>query len=155
MAGLTNAFDDLLGYQLRRASAVLMADFVRVLEDFEMRPAEVTTLLMIADNPDCSQSEVGEALAIKRANMVPIIAKLIERGFVARTRVDGRSLALRVSPAGKAQAAEAWRRIHAHEARFKALLEKGDLDTILRALPALRIATQSTDEALADTSGAA
>ena len=146
MAGLTNALDHLLGYQLRRASAVLMADFARVLGDFEMRPAEITTLLVIADNPDCSQSEVGEALAIKRANMVPIIAQLIERGLVARTRVDGRSLALRVTPAGEAQAAEAWRRIHAHEARFKALLAPGALETVLHALPVLRGAAENGAE---------
>jgi DNA-binding MarR family transcriptional regulator len=146
MAILTNALDTLLGYQLRRATAVLMADFVRVLVDFELRPAEITTLLIIADNPDCSQSEVGEALAIKRANMVPIIAKLIERGLVARTRVDGRSLALRVTAAGQAQADEAWRRIHAHEARFKALLEPGDLGTVLRALTVLRGAGEAEAE---------
>jgi DNA-binding MarR family transcriptional regulator len=140
MAVLTNALDKLLGYQMRRATAVLMADFVRTLSDFDMRPAEVTTLLVIAENPDCSQSEVGEALAIKRANMVPIIARLIERGLVARTRVDGRSLALRVTAEGAALAEEAWRRIAVHETRFRARLEPGDLATVLDALPVLRSA---------------
>ena len=138
MTSLTNALDRLLGYQLRRASTVMMADFAHVLADFDMRPAEVSTLLVIADNPDCSQSEVGAALAIKRANMVPLIAQLIERGLIARTRADGRSLALRTTPAGEAQAAEAWRRIAAHEARFQGLLASGDLATLLRALPVLR-----------------
>jgi DNA-binding MarR family transcriptional regulator len=145
MAILTNALDKLLGYQMRRATAVLMADFVRTLADFDMRPAEVTTLLVIAENPDCSQSEVGEAIAIKRANMVPIIARLIERGLVARTRVDGRSLALRVTPAGATQAAEAWRRIAAHEARFRDRLDPADLQTVLAALPVLRSAADEGD----------
>jgi DNA-binding MarR family transcriptional regulator len=138
MAVLTNALDTLLGYQMRRATAVLMADFVRTLSDFDMRPAEITTLLVIAENPDCSQSEVGEAIAIKRANMVPIIARLIERGLVARTRVDGRSLALRVTDEGAKQAAEAWRRIAAHEARFRERLAPAELQTLLAALPVLR-----------------
>lgn len=140
MAILTNALDKLLGYQMRRATAVLMADFVRTLSDFDMRPAEITTLLVIAENPDCSQSEVGEAIAIKRANMVPIIARLIERGLVARTRVDGRSLALRVTDKGAQQAAEAWRRIAVHEARFRDRLAPADLETVLDALPVLRSA---------------
>lgn len=138
MAVLTNALDKLLGYQLRRATAVLMADFVRTLADFDMRPAEITTLLVIAENPDCSQSEVGEAIAIKRANMVPIIARLIERGLVARTRVDGRSLALRVTDKGAEKAAEAWRRIALHEARFRDRLAPADLETVLAVLPVLR-----------------
>lgn len=140
MAILTNVFDNLLGYQMRRATAVLMADFVRTLADFDMRPAEITTLLVIAENPDCSQSEVGEAIAIKRANMVPIIARLIERGLVARTRVDGRSLALRVTDMGAEKAAEAWRRIAKHEARFRDRLSREDLATVLSALPVLRSA---------------
>ncbi|WP_298171123.1 MarR family transcriptional regulator [Novosphingobium sp.] len=139
MAVLTNALDKLLGYQMRRATAVLMADFVRTLSDFDMRPAEVTTLLVIAENPDCSQSEVGEAIAIKRANMVPIIARLIERGLVARTRVDGRSLALRVTDKGAEHAAEAWRRIAEHEARFRDRLTPEELETVLAALPVLRV----------------
>ena len=142
MAVLTSALEKLLGYQMRRATAVLMADFVRTLSDFDMRPAEITTLLVIAENPDCSQSEVGEAIAIKRANMVPIIARLIERGLVARTRVDGRSLALRVTDKGAAQAAEAWRRIAEHEARFRDRLSREDLATVLSALPVLRSAVE-------------
>ncbi|KUR71602.1 hypothetical protein AQZ52_08260 [Novosphingobium fuchskuhlense] len=146
MAVLTNALDKLLGYQMRRATAVLMTDFVRTLSDFDMRPAEVTTLLVIAENPDCSQSEVGEALAIKRANMVPIIARLIERGLVARTRVDGRSLALRVTDKGADLAAEAWRRIGVHEARFRDRLAAADLETVLTVLPTLRSAAQESDE---------
>jgi DNA-binding MarR family transcriptional regulator len=145
MAVLTNALDQLLGYQMRRATAVLMADFVRTLADFDMRPAEITTLLVIAENPDCSQSEVGEAIAIKRANMVPIIARLIERGLVARTRVDGRSLALRVTDAGAAQAAEAWRRIAVHEARFRDRLAPADLETVIAALPVLRAAIDDAE----------
>lgn len=145
MAVLTNALDNLLGYQMRRATAVMMADFVRTLADFDMRPAEITTLLVIAENPDCSQSEVGEAIAIKRANMVPIIARLIERNLVARTRVDGRSLALRVTDKGAEQAADAWRRIAEHEARFRDRLSPADLETVLTALPVLRSAVEDGD----------
>jgi DNA-binding MarR family transcriptional regulator len=146
MAILTNALDNLLGYQMRRATAVLMADFVRTLADFDMRPAEITTLLVIAENPDCSQSEVGEAIAIKRANMVPIIARLIERGLVARTRVDGRSLALRVTAEGAKLAAEAWQRIAGHEARFCDRLDPADLRIVLDALPVLRAVADPAED---------
>ncbi len=145
MAILTNALDKLLGYQMRRATAAMMADFVRTLADFDMRPAEITTLLVISENPDCSQSEVGEAIAVKRANMVPIIARLIERDLVARTRVDGRSLALRVTDKGAEEVADVWRRIAEHEARFRDRLSPGDLETVLTALPVLRSAIENGD----------
>jgi DNA-binding MarR family transcriptional regulator len=89
---------------------------------------------------------VGEAIAIKRANMVPIIARLIERGLVARTRVDGRSLALRVTAEGAKLAAEAWQRIAAHEARFCDRLDPADLQTVLDALPVLRAVADPAED---------
>lgn len=135
---LTNALEGRLGYQLRRASAVMMADLSRELADLDLRPAEVTTLLVIAENPDCSQTEVGQALAIKRANMVPIISRLMERGLVDRRRLDGRSHALTLTPEGEKVAGEAMNRIDAHEARFADLLGAQDVDTLFRCLPTIR-----------------
>lgn len=138
MAPLTNSLDQLLGYQLRRASSVMMADLARELGDLDMRPAEVTTLLVIAENTDCSQSEVGEALSIKRANMVPIISRLMDRGLVARTRVDGRSHALRVTEQGQAVVDDARARIARHETGFAERLDGTVLDTLLCALKVIR-----------------
>ena len=131
MTTLTNALESRLGYQLRRASAVMMADLARELADLDLRPAEVTTLLVIGENPDCSQTEVGQALAIKRANMVPIIARLMDRGFVARTRADGRSHALTLTDQGRKMADEANNRIAAHEARFVTQLATGEVLSLI------------------------
>lgn len=138
MALPTPFLDRLLGYQLRRASAAMMADLARELADLDMRPAEVTALLVMADHPDCSQSEVGEALSIKRANMVPLVARLMERGLVDRTRADGRSHALRVSAAGEAVVAAARERIARHEARFLARLSPQQHAALLATLPVIR-----------------
>lgn len=143
---LTNALEGRLGYQLRRASAVMMADLSRELADLDLRPAEVTTLLVIAENPDCSQTEVGQALAIKRANMVPIISRLMERGLVDRRRLDGRSHALTLTMQGAKVADEAVSRIDAHEARFIELLAGSDIETLNRCLPTIRAAREAETE---------
>ncbi|ABD25825.1 transcriptional regulator, MarR family [Novosphingobium aromaticivorans DSM 12444] len=135
---LTNTLEGRLGYQLRRASAVMMADLARELADLDLRPAEVTTLLVISENPECSQTEVGQVLAIKRANMVPIISRLMDRGLVERRRLDGRSHALTLTDQGRGIARDATARIEAHEARFTELLGKGDVDTLFRCLPTIR-----------------
>ncbi len=137
---LTNALESRLGYQLRRASAVMMADLSRELADLDLRPAEVTALLVIAENPDCSQTEVGQALAIKRANMVPIISRLMDRGLVERRRIDGRSHALTLTQLGQETAAVAVARIDRHEARFTAFLGEGDVGALFRSLPTIRTA---------------
>ncbi|MES2301707.1 MAG: MarR family winged helix-turn-helix transcriptional regulator [Pseudomonadota bacterium] len=140
---LTNALESRLGYQLRRASAVMMADLSRELADLDLRPAEVTTLLVIAENPDCSQTEVGQTLAIKRANMVPIISRLMERDLVERRRLDGRSHALSLTDAGRTVAADAQARIDRHEARFLELLGTKDVAMLFRCLPAIRAAREA------------
>lgn len=144
---LTNSLESRLGYQLRRASAVMMADLGRELSDLDLRPAEVTTLLVIAENPHCSQTEVGQALAIKRANMVPIISRLMERGLVERRRLDGRSHALTLTDEGQQTAAEAVARIDRHETRFTELLGSPDAEVLFRCLPAIRAARIVEDEA--------
>lgn len=124
----------------------MMADLSRELADFDLRPAEVTTLLVIAENPDCSQTEVGQALAIKRANMVPIISRLMERGLVDRRRLDGRSHALTLTEEGSKVAEQAIARIDAHEARFNALLGAADIETLHRCLPTIRAAREADAE---------
>lgn len=139
---LTNSLESRLGYQLRRASAVMMADLSRELADLDLRPAEVTTLLVIAENPDCSQTEVGQALAIKRANMVPIISRLMERGLVDRRRLDGRSHALTLTADGHRMARDAIARIDKHESRFTELLGGTDAEALFRSLPVIRIARE-------------
>ncbi len=132
------SLDRLLGYQLRRASAVMMADLARELADLEMRPAEVTALLVIGENPGCSQTEVGQVLGIKRANMVPIISRLMDRDLIDRERADGRSHALRVTETGAAVVADALARIERHEARFSELFDAKTLDALHAALPLIR-----------------
>jgi DNA-binding MarR family transcriptional regulator len=144
---LTNALESRLGYQLRRASAVMMADLARELSDLDLRPAEVTTLLVISENPDCSQTEVGLTLAIKRANMVPIISRLMDRGLVERRRLDGRSHALTLTDAGRKLAQDAEDRINKHEARFTEMLGGPDVETLFRCLPTIRDARNVEGEA--------
>lgn len=113
-----NPLGDLLGYQLRRASAVVVADLAHTLADLVLRPTEASVLLLIGANPGVTQSDIGRELAIKRANMAPIAAMLSDRGLIDRTRPDGRSQGLMLSEAGTTLAIELRRRIDEHEARF-------------------------------------
>jgi DNA-binding MarR family transcriptional regulator len=115
---IRNPLDDLLGYQLRRASAAMLADLAEALGDFHLRPTEVSVLLLIEANPDITQSEIGRVLGVKRANMAPITATLTERGLIERAQANGRSQALRLSADGAAMAMDARARIHDHEDRF-------------------------------------
>lgn len=96
-----NSLDNLLGYHLRRASSAVMAALHQSLAPLQLSVTEATTLMMIADNPGITQSEVGRRLSVQRANMAPLIAGLSARALVERSRIDGRTQGLRISRTGR------------------------------------------------------
>jgi len=98
---MIDTLKDLPGYALRRASTAMLADLNIRLEPLGVRHVEASVLLVIAGNPGVTQSKLGEVLGIQRANMTPLIARLEERGWLARTPIDGRSHGLILSAAGR------------------------------------------------------
>ncbi len=93
----SNPLEQLLGYQLRRASQAMMADLGAELAELELRVTEMSVLLVIDENPDITQSEIGRVLAIQRANMVPLTTQLERRGLIRRGATIGRAQALRLN----------------------------------------------------------
>ena len=136
-APLTNPLDGLLGYQLRRASQAMLDDLLAALKDLELRPTSVSVLLLIAANPGITQSRIGQALAIERANMVPMTAKLTEQGMLSRLRADGRSHGLHLTEEGKKAVIKIRRRIADHESKFWGETKAPERATMLNFLRAL------------------
>ena len=134
---LANPMATRLGYQLRRASVHMMTDLYTHLAPTGLRPAEVSILLLIGANPGCRQGEVAELLGIKRSNMVPLVAALIDKELVTRARADGRSTALSLTTKGRALSQASNRLIDRHEAAFRARLDDRALEGLLHSLAAL------------------
>ena len=108
---------DLVGYHMRRASAVIGNDFSRAIAGTGMRQVLFGILSVVGANPDINQGEVGRSLGIQRANMVSLINELVDAALVER-RVspdDRRAFALRLSVAGQAKLDDCIARIHEHE----------------------------------------
>lgn len=72
---------------------------------------------MIEANPGKTQARVGRALAIKRTNIAPIIARLEEHGFIARKNSKGRSIGLACTQHGNSAAKRAKTAMEEHETR--------------------------------------
>jgi DNA-binding MarR family transcriptional regulator len=134
-----------LGYQLRRVSMSMMADLAARLVPLGLRPAEATILLLLCANAGCRQGEIGESLGIKRANMVPLIARLVDAGLVVRARADGRSHALSLTSKGEARVAAINRILDRQEAQFESRLDGKSLEVLLRSLAVLRSAGEQDD----------
>lgn len=135
---LTDPLETLLGYQLRRASNVMMADLGSRLQAVELRPVEASILTLIDANPGCTQSDLGRSLGIQRANMVPLMVGLTKAGFVDRAPVGGRSQALRLTRTGTERLETVRAIIEAHEARFRRLFAPELGDAALEVLRSIR-----------------
>jgi len=111
-----------LGYALRRAQGVILADFNHTLAELDLRPGQFAVLVMIDQNPGTSQSSVCVALGIQKANFVAVIADLEKRGLVRRRKsdTDARTYSLCLTPRGRSLLQHAAELQSRHEARLVA-----------------------------------
>src|SRR6266850_8219754 len=95
---------ELIGYVLRRAQLVVFQDFFGAFAPFDIRPALFSVLTVIERNPGLTQSQVAEALGIKRTNFVGMLDTLETRGLTERRQAvrDKRSYALYLTAEGAA-----------------------------------------------------
>jgi len=126
----------LVGYQLRRASAAMMADFSSELSSAALRPVQFAILSLIAENDGTSQTELCRELSVQKANMVPLIAELERRGLLARkpAPLDRRVQLLTLTDKAEHEL-PAWRALVAcHEERFFGALSAAERATLLKLL---------------------
>lgn len=126
----------LSGYMLRRAQFAAFNDFLRFFEDLGVRPVQYAVLNVIDRNPGLKQSQVSEALGIKRANLVALLDALESRGLARREAVatDRRSYALRLTDKGAALMKDLRTRSEAHEERLSAVIGEDGRQQLLKLL---------------------
>lgn len=117
---MDDPLSDLPGYVLRRASSALMGRLHRHLEAHDLRATEASLIMLIGERTGLTQSEAGRILGIKRANMVPLTAKLEARGLLERLQLTGRSQELVLTEEGRQMLAKVRAAIAAHEAETMA-----------------------------------
>ncbi len=99
----------IVGYRLRRAQISVFQRFISVFEPMQLRPAEYTMLVLIADNPGHKQTDIADALDIKHANFVTLVQDFETRGLIERRPAssDRRIKALYLTQQGEAFLARA------------------------------------------------
>ena len=127
--------DDSLGYVLRRAQLAVFKTFQGMFKSLDITPAQCSVLLIIEKNPGLTQTQVSDALGIKRANFVALLDTLEARGLAERAPAsDRRSYALQLTPRGRILL----RKIHAvsdlHEENISAPLSKQERAELFRLL---------------------
>jgi DNA-binding MarR family transcriptional regulator len=128
--------DKMLGYVIRRTQMWMNQDFRRALRGLAITPAQFSVLQIVRANPGVSQVRVARALAIERARLVQMIDQLEEAGHVERARsaVDRRSHALRLTATGADLLTRAEARFEAHERNVAIRVTAADRAELLRIL---------------------
>lgn len=138
-AATSPLLEGLVGYRLRRAMTRIFADFHLTMTDLQLRPSLFAMLAIIRDNPGINQTNLGRALGIQRANLVPLIGELAARELIERRTVPGdrRAFALHLSLDGERILGDAARRVQDHEKRILSAIDLRERATLLSLLDKL------------------
>ncbi len=126
----------LMGYMLRQGHLCVSQDFFRVLAAENIRPPQFSILEVVSRNPGIRPSDVAASIGIKRANLVPLVTALEQRGLLTRASAesDRRAQSLHLTPDG-AERLRYWHSVIApHEDRLAARLGAHGRDTLLNLL---------------------
>jgi DNA-binding MarR family transcriptional regulator len=102
----TDALNVLPGYLLRRAANAMMAQLAVRLAEIELKISDATLLLLVSDHRDMTSSDIGQALDIQRANMVPLLVRLEKADLISRQPIDRKSQAIVLTNTGNARLAQ-------------------------------------------------
>lgn len=91
------------GYLVRRLHQVHYALFFEECAGFGITPVQYGLLTILSTQPDTDQITLANALGIDRTNVADVLARLEQRGLVARTRSrsDRRMVLARLTPEGE------------------------------------------------------
>ena len=129
------------GYHLKRAYNVVSSDLTKTLEPLGLRITTYSSLVIIVDNPGIRQSEIAEALDIKRPNLVLILDDLEQRGWITRERISGdrRANGLFATLPGQQVCAKAIKLDQEHEAKILSSLNEKEIEVLKAALSKIEI----------------
>lgn len=139
------AFEELVGYNLKRAYLIVQADYRRAMERTGLSPRVFAALSFVVAMPGLTQSDLARRLGIERSGLVAIVDELEQRSYLNRVAVPGdrRVQALEPTDAGEAAYAEAIDRAQDHEEELLSMMSRSEKQTLLRLLGKIRSAGET------------
>src|SRR5450830_1381012 len=80
----THFLETLLGYDVRRASFVIMAEFMEKMAVYDLRTVDFSMLSLITHNPGITSRQLCTTLGIQAPNLVSMITALEKRQLIQR-----------------------------------------------------------------------
>jgi DNA-binding MarR family transcriptional regulator len=92
----------LVGYAASRAAITLRKVFAKHMAPFDLKIVEFSILMLVAQNGQVNQKQLGQALDVSAPNMAVTLDRMVERGWVERVRStkDRRAQHIHLTAAG-------------------------------------------------------
>ncbi|MDH4376953.1 MAG: MarR family transcriptional regulator [Ramlibacter sp.] len=132
----TQVIEAFLGYSARRASLVILANFVRRMAPLALRPVDFTVLALAGSNPGITSSQLCQLLDIQSPNLVVLIKQLQDRGLIERRPhpTDGRAMGLHLTASGQGLVDQATTLAHEADDEASGKLSAAERQTLARLL---------------------
>lgn len=134
--------EDLIGYNLKRASIAVQKHFRLAVGQDGLSARVLTALALTVKFPNITQSELARMLGIERSGLVAVVDELEARAYLRRAPVPGdrRVQALIPTEAGRAAYCATLRLVRAHEAELFQDLSPDERRLLLGLLKRIRAA---------------
>ena len=130
-----------IGFWIRRTNVRVLESFSSLLGEFNLRPVEVTILVLLDNNVGLTQVALGSALDTDQSTMVSLLTRLEQRKLVTRKRLstDRRFQVTALTAAGRRMLLDVERRLIEHNESLLARLSKPERNTLIELLRRLAI----------------
>lgn len=132
--------NSLIGYGLRRCQLKITQRLIEALIPYDLRPAQLSALLIIEATPGLMQADLARMLAIEPPQLVPLLNKLENLGLAVRVRCkpDKRSYGIFLSKSGEQQLKELKKVAVRSDQEATSMLSAEERDQLLRLLHKMR-----------------
>ena len=132
----TRYLETLLGYNTRRATLVIVADFMEQMQPYNLSTVEFSVLSLIRHNPGITSRQICAALNILPPNLVGLLKKIEKREFITRAPhlTDGRAMGLSLTASGDALTRAAEKTAASSDANFLSKLSTSEQEVLKKLL---------------------
>ncbi len=125
-----------MGYNTRRASLVILANFIEKMSVHDLRPVNFSVLSLISYNPGITSRQLCATLGLQPPNLVGLISQLESRELIDRKPHpdDGRAVGLHLSTKGRDLMAKAEQTAARQEIEVTSKLTPAESKTLIRLL---------------------
>jgi len=141
-----------VGHLLHRAAQRALDFYAEEAGQGAVTQRQHAVLAAVAAREGAAQADLVAATGVDRSTLADMVARMIDKGLLARERsnLDARANAVRLTDAGRAALEETGPKAAAADGRLLALLPKGKRKAFLEALDALATGVVPVRKAKAD-----